>query len=91
MTARGLVDSATGAQLKMVTEVNKQSEQTDTHVASRTPQSVATPPSTIALDARQRPQTSPAQLRRLADKDRAKRFASRANSDFETRFLHYDD
>jgi hypothetical protein len=91
MTAPGLVDMATGAQVKMVTEVKKQSEQTDTHVASRTPQSGAMPPATVVLDARQKPQTSPAQLRRLADKDRAKRFASRANSDFETRFLHYDD
>jgi len=91
MTAPGLVDMATGAQVKMVTEVKKQSEQTDTHVASRTPQSGAMPPATIAIDARQKPLTSSAQLRRLADEERAKRLAYRANSDFESRFLHYDD
>jgi hypothetical protein len=91
MTAPGLVDMATGAQVKMVTEVKTQSKQTETHVASGAPQSKATPPATIAIDARQKPLTSPAQLHRLVDKERAKRFASRANSDFETRFLHYDD
>jgi hypothetical protein len=82
MTASGLVDKATGAQVRMVTEVKKQSKQT---------QSKAMPPVAIAIDARQKPLTSLKQLRRLADEERAKRFAYRANSDFETRFLHYDD
>jgi hypothetical protein len=66
-------------------------KQTDLRTASKAEQ--AKPALTaVALDAQQqKPQSSRAQLRRLAEKDRAKRFAERANTDFETRFLHYDD
>ena len=49
------------------------------------------PPVDIAVDARQQPLMSNAQLRRLADKERARRLAYREGSSFETRFLHYDD
>ena len=45
----------------------------------------------VAIDARQKPLLSNAQLRRLADQERAKRLAYRERSSFETRFLHYDD
>lgn len=47
-------------------------------------------PVTIAADARQRPLPQ-AQLRRWAERERAKHLASRERSSFETRFLHYDD
>jgi hypothetical protein len=65
-------------------------KQTDLRAASKAEQAKPASPA-VALDAQQKPLTSQVQLRRLADKDRAKRFAYRANSDFETRFLHYDD
>jgi hypothetical protein len=87
MTAPRLVDMATAAQVKRLAQV----KQTDTRVTSGAPQSKAMPPATIAIDAQQKPLTSSAQLRRLADEERAKRLAYRANSDFESRFLHYDD
>jgi hypothetical protein len=65
-------------------------KQTDLRAASKAEQAKPSLPA-VALDAQQKPQTSRAQLRLLVDKDRAKRLASRANTDFETRFLHYDD
>jgi hypothetical protein len=78
-----LFDMAAPAEIKGL-------KQTDLRAASKAEQAKPALPA-VALDAQQKPQTSPAQLRLLADKDRAKRLAYRANTDFETRFLHYDD
>jgi hypothetical protein len=78
-----LFDMAASAEIKGL-------KQTDLRAASKAERAKPASP-TVAFDAQQKPQTSPAQLRWLADKERAKRFAERANTDFETRFLHYDD
>jgi hypothetical protein len=45
----------------------------------------------IAADARQKGQSSPARLRRLAQEERARRWAYQQDSSFETRFLSYAD
>lgn len=78
-----LVDMATPSEIKGI-------KKTDLRAESRAERAKPVPP-VVALDAQQKPQTSPAQLRRLAEKDRAKRLAERANTDFETRFLHFED
>jgi len=81
-----LFDMASSAE---VTGIKK----TDLRTASKADKAAETKPALppVALDAQQKPQTSRTQLRRLADKDRAKHLAERANTDFETRFLHYED
>ena len=78
-----LFDMAVPAEIKGL-------KQTDLRTASKAEQAKPALPG-VALDAQQKPQTSREQLRRLVDEERAKRFAERANTDFETRFLHYDD
>jgi hypothetical protein len=82
-TKQPLFDMAAPAEIRGL-------KQTDLRAASKAEQAKPSLPA-VALDAQQKPQTSRAQLRLLVDKDRAKRLASRANTDFETRFLHYDD
>jgi hypothetical protein len=78
-----LFDMAASAEIKGL-------KQTDLRAASKAEQAKPALPA-VALDAQQKPLTSLKQLHRLADEERAKRLAYRANSDFETRFLHYDD
>jgi len=51
----------------------------------------AAAPATVAADVRQKPFLTPGQMRRLAEKERARRLAFREGSSFETRFLHYAD
>jgi hypothetical protein len=45
----------------------------------------------IATDVRQKALLTPHQMRRLTEKERARRLALRENSSFEARFLHYAD
>jgi hypothetical protein len=78
-----LFDMATSAEIKGIKKADLRAE-------SKAEKAQQTPP-VVALDAQQKPPTSPAQLRKLAEKDRAKRLAERANTDFETRFLHFED
>jgi hypothetical protein len=51
----------------------------------------ATPSAPIAADARQKGQSSPARLRRLAQEQRARRWVYQQDSSFESRFLSYAD
>lgn len=51
----------------------------------------AAPRAAVALDARQKPLLSRNQVRRLAEKERARHLAFRERASFESRFLHYDD
>ena len=75
----------------MVTEVKKQSDKPTRMSRPGRGKAERTAGIDVAIDARQKPLTSNAQLRRLADQERAKRLAYRERSSFETRFLHYDD
>ena len=63
----------------------------DKHPVPGAAKAASEPRIDVAIDARQKPLLSNAQLRRLADRERAKRLAYRERSSFETRFLHYDD
>jgi acyl-CoA synthetase (AMP-forming)/AMP-acid ligase II len=58
-------------------------------VAQRTENAPGTAP--IAADARQKGQSSTAQLRRLAQEQRAKRWAYQQDPSFESRFMSYAD
>jgi hypothetical protein len=51
----------------------------------------ATPSAPIAADARQKGQSSPARLRRLAQEERARRWVYQQDSSFESRFMSYAD
>ncbi len=66
-------------------------EPRDRIAASRAAKADAIPPTTIAIDVRQKPLISQSHFRRLAAKERARQLAYRERSSFETRFLHYDD
>lgn len=62
-----------------------------TIAAAAVPAAGASEPVKIAADVRQKHLLSTRQLRRLADKQRARRLAFRESSSFEARFLHYAD
>ena len=66
-------------------------KQIDKYTVPGTANAQAAPVTTIAIGARQEPPISAARLRRLVEKERAKRLAFREGADFETRFLHYED
>jgi len=74
-----------------VARPESKSENINQQVASSATKPKADPVTTIAVDAPQQPVMSPARLRRLAAKERARRLAYREGVDFETRFLHYED
>ena len=74
-----------------VARPESKSENINQRVASSATKPKADPVTTIAVDAPQQPVMSPARLRRLAAKQRARRLAYREGVDFETRFLHYED
>jgi hypothetical protein len=78
-----LVDMATPSEIKGI-------DKTDLGAESKAEKAQQAQPA-VALDAQQKPPISRTELRRLAEKDRAKRLAERANTDFETRFLHFED
>ena len=66
-------------------------DQTGKHAVSVAAKAATIPPTTIAIDVRQKPLFSPKAMRRLAERERARHLAYRERSSFETRFLHYDD
>ncbi len=66
-------------------------DQTSKHAVSVAVKAETIPPTTIAIDARQKPLFSPKAMRRLAERERSRHLAYRERSSFETRFLGYDD
>ena len=86
----GIVITAKASPVRTIANI-KQHNVTSTGATAEIAPAKAIAPTSIAADARQKPLLSPTHLRRLTERARAKRFAFRERSSFETRFLHFDD